>query len=121
PPRLSSTDTAVAPDRVRETARTRGLTSAGLRRALRGDLETIVGKALKKDPAQRYASVGALADDLRRFLDGRPVQARPDTAAYRLRKFVGRHRGGVAVGAVLASLLAWNSVREATVLARAGE
>ena len=119
PPRLSSTDTAAAPERVRETARTRGLTSEGLRRALRGDLETIVGKALKKDPAQRYASVGALADDLRRFLDGRPVQARPDTAAYRLRKFVGRHRGGVAVGVVLASLLAWNVVRERTLRARA--
>ena len=66
------------------------------RAALRGDLDTIIAKALKKDPVQRYERMEALTDDLERYLDGRPVLARPDRAGYRLRKFVGRHR--LAVG-----------------------
>jgi eukaryotic-like serine/threonine-protein kinase len=65
------------------------------RRALEGDLDNILGKALKKDPSERYASVGAFADDLNRFLTHEPVQARPDTIPYRVSKFVQRHQGGV--------------------------
>ena len=65
------------------------------RRALEGDLDNILGKALKKDPSERYASVGAFADDLKRFLVHEPVQARPDTIPYRVSKFVQRHQGGV--------------------------
>ena len=70
-----------------------------MRRALAGDLDTILAKALKKPPEDRYASAEALADDLERYLDGRPVLARPDSRAYRARKFVGRHRAGVAAAA----------------------
>src|SRR6266851_2702234 len=58
-----------------------------LRRALRGDLDTIVAKALKKNPAERYLSVTAFADDLRRYLGHQPISARPDTLAYRAKKF----------------------------------
>lgn len=77
-----------------------------LSRRLRGDLDTILLKALQKEPAQRYASVEALAQDLRRFLEGRPIHARPQHVGYRLRKYLGRHRWGVALGsmAVLALL-----------------
>src|ERR1700742_543329 len=64
-------------------------------RALEGDLDTILGKALKKDPAERYASVGAFAEDLRRFLSHEPISARPDTVPYRVTKFVRRNRGSV--------------------------
>jgi eukaryotic-like serine/threonine-protein kinase len=71
------------------------------RRVLRGDLDTIVLKALKKAPAERYASVTAFADDLRRFLQRRPVLAQPDGWAYRLRCFVGRNRFGVAAAALV--------------------
>jgi serine/threonine protein kinase len=74
-----------------------------LARALRGDLDTIVGKALHKDPARRYTSPARLADDLRRHLDGRPVHARPDTPSYRLSKFVRRNKAGVALAAALVS------------------
>lgn len=72
-------------------------------RALRGDLDRVVLKALAAEPERRYASVDELADDLRRWLDGRPVRATPPGRWYRLRKFVGRHRIGVAasLGAVL--------------------
>jgi serine/threonine-protein kinase len=69
------------------------------RRALRGDLDTITLKALKKQPEERYPTANALADDVLRHLQGRPVLARPDGTAYRLMKFVGRHKVGVAAAA----------------------
>lgn len=78
--------------------------SAAWRRLLRGDLDTIVLKALKKAPEQRYATVEALAEDLQRHLDGRPVLARPDSLGYVLRRLVGRHR--VAVAALAAAVVA---------------
>jgi serine/threonine-protein kinase len=71
-----------------------------LRRVLRGDLDTIVAKALKKDPHERYASVGAFADDLRRYLKSEPIRARPDTLFYRAGKFARRHRTGLFIVAL---------------------
>ena len=76
-------------------------------RELRGDLDTVCLKALAKEPAARYGSAEAFADDLERVLDGRPVAARPPSGAYRARTFVRRHRTGVAVAALaLAALVA---------------
>jgi serine/threonine-protein kinase len=72
-----------------------------MRRALRGDLDLIVLKALKKKPEERYATVNAFAEDIERYLDGRPVQAQPDRWSYRGRKFVRRHRVGVAAAAAV--------------------
>lgn len=69
--------------------------TAAWARALRGDLDTIILKALRKEPARRYASVEQFAADLERYTDGRPVQARPDSVGYRLGKFVRRRRAGV--------------------------
>jgi len=66
------------------------------RRHVRGDLDAIVLKALDADPSQRYASAGRLADDIERLLAGRPVSAHPPSGWYRTRKFVLRHKGGVA-------------------------
>ena len=75
-------------------------------RRLAGDVDTILLRALAREPARRYASAAALADDLRRHLEGRPVAARPDTRRYRLAKFVSRHRVSVAAAAgMLLSLL----------------
>jgi eukaryotic-like serine/threonine-protein kinase len=68
------------------------------RRALEGDLDNILGKALKKSADERYPSVGAFADDLKRYLTHEPVTAHADTVTYRLTKFVRRHRGGVLSG-----------------------
>jgi eukaryotic-like serine/threonine-protein kinase len=70
----------------------RALSSDRLRRQLRGDLDTIVGKALKKDPRERYGSVGAFEADLRRYLKDEPISAHPDTLSYRVSKYVRRHR-----------------------------
>jgi serine/threonine-protein kinase len=76
-----------------------------LGRVLRGDLDNIVAKALEKRPADRYLTVEAFAEDLRRFLAHQPVSARPDSVMYRTGKFVRRHRGGVAAGVVVALML----------------
>ncbi len=75
-------------------------------KAIAGDLDTIALTALARDPARRYGSIAAFADDLKRYLDGRPVLARPDSQLYRLRKFVLRHR----VAVVAASLVALSLV-----------
>lgn len=77
---------------------------ARTRRALDGDLETIVQKAMHKDPLRRYPSVQALGDDLRRYLQARPVLARPDSVGYRLSKLLRRNR--VAAAASVALLVA---------------
>ena len=73
----------------------------GLRRVLRGDLDNIVMKALRKEPDRRYASVDALIDDLDRYQHGLPVRARRASVAYRASKFVRRNRLAVAAAAVL--------------------
>lgn len=75
-----------------------------LRRRLQGDLDTIVLKAMHADPQRRYASVDQFSEDIRRHLAGLPVIARPDTLAYRARKFVRRNR--VPVGAAALAVLA---------------
>jgi eukaryotic-like serine/threonine-protein kinase len=72
---------------------------------LRGDLDNIAAKALKKSPLERYASVAAFADDLRRYLAHEPVSARADSWRYRAAKFVRRHRIGVAAASLTAASL----------------
>jgi serine/threonine-protein kinase len=73
------------------------------RRSLRGDLDTIVLTAMKKNPAERYATAHALLDDLERFLSAHPVLAQPDSRWYRARKFVARNK--LAVGAAAAIVM----------------
>ncbi|GJG87801.1 hypothetical protein tb265_29820 [Gemmatimonadetes bacterium T265] len=94
---------AATPEAV---AAARGTTPERLRRALAGDLDTIVLKALDEAPARRYASAEQLRDDLHRHRVGLPVLARPDTLGYRTRTFVRRHRVLVAAGATAATVLA---------------
>jgi serine/threonine-protein kinase len=82
-----------------------------LKRQLRGDLDAILNKAMKKHAADRYVAVEAFAGDLQRHLSGEPVLARPDRALYRLRKLVGRHRVVLgASGAILLALVIATSV-----------
>ncbi|GAB5519774.1 MAG: hypothetical protein RhofKO_20250 [Rhodothermales bacterium] len=79
----------------------RGTTPDALRRQLRGDLDRVVLKALRKDAERRYATVNGFAEDLDRYLSGLPVSAQPDSLGYRVRKFVQRHRIGVGFAVVL--------------------
>ncbi|AVP98412.1 hypothetical protein C7S18_14985 [Ahniella affigens] len=103
-------------------------------RSLAGDLDTIVLTALAREPSRRYPSAQALADDLRRFQEGLPIEARPDSAGYRWRKLLIRHRWpvGLLVATVISVLVALSllllssrretaALREAAVLAEANE
>ncbi len=83
-------------------------TGAGVEVALAGrpDLEAVLGKALEADPRRRYRTAAEFADDLRAYLEGRPVTARRPTAAYRFSRFVRRHRGAAATVALLVAALA---------------
>ena len=74
---------------------------APLARRLRGDLDAIVLTALRKEPARRYVSVAAFADDLRRHLEGRPVAARGEAVSYRAYAYARRHRLAVTAAAAL--------------------
>ncbi|MCC5868851.1 MAG: serine/threonine protein kinase [Gammaproteobacteria bacterium] len=79
----------------------RGTTPERLSRQLRGDLDTIVLYALRKEPERRYRSVTEFAQDIKRHMVSQPVQARPDTWRYRTGKFVQRHTTAVALSALL--------------------
>jgi serine/threonine-protein kinase len=83
-------------------AEARGATFAALRRALRGDLDRIVRRALEKSPEARYPSVAAFAEDLRAYLDGRALPG--GSRRYRVAKFLRRHRVGVAMTALMLAL-----------------
>jgi serine/threonine-protein kinase len=75
--------------------------SPALRRTMRGDLDAVLARALEKDLARRYPAVEDFAQDMRRYLAGEPVSARPASRTYRAAKFVRRHRVGVAMTAAL--------------------
>jgi eukaryotic-like serine/threonine-protein kinase len=90
--------------------------SKSLARQIKGDLDTILLRALEKDPNRRYACVGQFSDDIRRYLAHQPVKARPNTLRYRILKFVRRrYKAVAAIGLVAASLAAgvFVSAREA--------
>jgi len=88
-------------------------------RLYRGDLENICAKALQKQPAQRYATAHAFADDLQRYLRHEPVGARADSWRYRVRKFARRHRAGLAVAALALLALGFGAGRERYLRGRA--
>lgn len=99
---------SVAPSQAlrHSDATTRGVHTARMQREIAGDLDLIVLTALRREPERRYRDAAALAADLRRWLESRPIAAQPDTRAYRLRKFVARNRliVGSASGVLLALL-----------------
>ena len=105
PRRLSAAAASGDSTQLAERAALRSTTPDRLLRQLRGDLETIVAKALKTDPAERYGSVAEFADDLRRYLDHQPITARADALGYRAAKFVARHRRAVAALSIGVALI----------------
>ena len=102
-PRWTGSTETITPE---EVSMRRATEPRRLRRALSGDLDNIVAKALRKEPSRRYASAAALAEDIRRHLDRRPVRARPDTVSYRTAKFLRRNRIAVSAGAIVFLVLA---------------
>ncbi len=102
--RPKASATFLAPDgHGNRLAHLRGLEPGRLRRQLRGDLDLIIGRALAYQPEDRYHSVGALAQDLERFLSNTPILARPPSLIYRASKFVRRH--GIAVAGLITMLV----------------
>src|SRR5690349_5379644 len=89
----------VTPEQISDARNER---TAILRRRLTGDLDNIVLKALRKEPARRYASAEQLSEDIRRHLQGLPVTATPDSLPYRAGKFVRRHKAGAAATVLVA-------------------
>lgn len=85
-------DRAKLPEAVRVICETPPIRPGQIDPRLRGDLETIILKALEKSPEQRYASVAAFGEDIERFLADQPILARPPTLAYQLRKLIARHK-----------------------------
>ena len=98
---------------VASNAESRGTSDESLQRALRGDLDNVLRKALSPEPEDRYTTANEFASDLKRYLDGDTVSAVPATLGYRTRKFVGRHRGGV-VSALLTAMALFVSLGIAT-------
>ena len=88
-------------EEARQVAANARSTPRDLARRLRGDLDTIITKALRKNPDRRYSTVEQFVADLRRYQRGLPVTAQPPSTTYRVRKFVRRHKAGVAMGAAL--------------------
>ncbi len=103
---------------LEELAARRSTTPGRLARELAGDLDTVLGVAVRPEPERRYGSVGLFAADLELWLEGRPVSARPDSVLYRLGKFVRRHRAAVATAAAAAVLLLAVAVAYTRELAR---
>jgi serine/threonine-protein kinase len=109
PPRLSNVvaSSGSGITTVRTNAANRASTPDKLRHKLRGDLDTIVAKALKKNPKERYTSVTAMADDLQHYLKHEPIGARPDAFTYRAAKFLRRNwLAATTTTVVIISLLA---------------
>ncbi len=107
-PRDLAQETDLGAPRPEAVADTRERSPSALHRRLRGDVDAILLEALRKDPADRYGSVGALARDLRRYLDGLPVAARRGGLAYRAGKYARRHRLMLtAAGLILATILSF--------------
>ncbi len=88
-----------------EAATARSTTPPRLRRDIEGDLDNIIARALRKEPGERYSSVAALADDVQRHLAHQPILARPESLGARTRKFVRRHRLGVAASALIVAAI----------------
>ncbi|MBI2823968.1 MAG: protein kinase [Planctomycetia bacterium] len=94
-----------ASDSVSDVADRRSAVPAQLRRAVRGDLDWIVMKALAKERSRRYESANDLTRDIERFLDHEPIAARPPSATYRMRKFASRHRLALIAGLLVSTTL----------------
>jgi non-specific serine/threonine protein kinase/serine/threonine-protein kinase len=104
PPRPSTRVSSLG-DASQVAAERRRTDIHGLTRTLRGDLDWIVMKALEKDRTRRYGSPSELAADVERYLRDEPVEASPPSTMYRFQKFVRRHRGGVAAGLLICTVL----------------
>lgn len=103
---LSSQITAIkSKQALSDIAQKRSTTSVRLVKTLDGDIDTILIKALHKEPQRRYQSIAAFSEDIERYISGEPVMAKADSSAYRLSLFINRHKIGVAMTSMLMVVL----------------
>ncbi len=110
PPKASTRIMGLDPETAEQIAQARRIGIEQLQKNLASELDCIPQKAMKPERSERYASVADLRDDIERYLKGEPIKAKPDSSAYRVKKFVGRHKlplavGGAFFGLLLASLV----------------
>ncbi len=106
------TPLTIDPDSATSSATQRGVEPGRLRSLLRGDLDNIAQKALARDRERRYGTPVEFAADVRRYLHNQPIEARPASLGYRMRKYVRRHRLAVSLGAAIALLAVWSLVAQ---------
>jgi serine/threonine protein kinase len=119
PPRPSIRFTSLGGPRSGEVAKLRATEPRALTRQIKGDLDWIVMKSLEKDRTRRYQTALAFAQDIGRHLANEPIQARPPSTAYRVRKFVRRNRFGVLMAATLTAALVVGMIGTAVGFVRA--
>lgn len=105
PPAKPSDRLSSSTGTLSEVAADRKIQSTRLRHILQGDLDWIVMKSLEKERDRRYETVAAFAKDIQRFLEGKLVEARPPSASYKIKKFVGRNRGLVTALSLITTIL----------------
>ncbi len=109
-PKKPSTKVSTLGEKSTAAARVRRTDTARLSRALRGDLDWIVLRAMEKDRTRRYETANGLAMDVARYLRDEPVLAGPPSAAYRMRKFAKRHRVALAFAAVVVASISYAAI-----------
>jgi serine/threonine protein kinase len=119
PPKPDTRLSGLGADRASEVSKGRGVPVSELRARLAGELGWIPLRAMRKSRAERYETVPQLRADVERYLTARPLAAGPDSAAYRLRKYLRRHRGPVAAATALVLLLVAGTAGSVTGWARA--
>ena len=120
-PQIASTRIMNLGDTLEKAAEDRGTDARSLHRFVKGDVDWILAKCLSRKRENRYQSAGELAREIRRHLDGEPVEAAAPTVSYRFRKFISKHRAPVTVAAVLGFILLGSSIFSSYMAVRANE
>ena len=120
-PQIASTRVMSLGDTLEKAAEDRGTDSRSLHRFIKGDIDWILVKCLSRKRENRYQSAGELAREIRRHLDGEPVEAAAPTVSYRVRKFVSRHKAPVLIAASLGMILLGSTVISSYLAIRAND
>ena len=120
-PQIASTRIMNLGSTLEQAAKDRGTDSRSLHRFIKGDIDWILVKCLCRKREDRYQSAGELAREIRRHLDGEPVEAAAPTVSYRLRKFAVRHKAAVSIAAILGFILLGSTVFSSYMAVRANE
>ena len=120
-PSLAISTISTDPASHRKICENRDTVAGRLRKRLLGDIDVILLKSLRREPSRRYSSPREFVQDLQRHLEGLPVEARPDSVAYRTTRFVARHRTSVALASTVTLALMLTAITFAALSAQSAE